>query len=57
MPTMDQAGVYSSTMHYLNAIKSTGTDETRAVMARMKETPVNDFFAKNAQAIYASIKV
>jgi branched-chain amino acid transport system substrate-binding protein len=49
MPTMDQAGVYSSTMHYLNSVKATGTDEAKAVMARMKETPVNDFFAKNAR--------
>ena len=49
MPTMDQAGIYSSTMHYLNAIKASGTDEAKAVTARMKETPVNDFFAKNAR--------
>jgi len=49
MPTMVQAGVYSSTMHYLNAIKAVGTDEAKAVMAKMKETPVNDFFAKNAR--------
>lgn len=48
MPTMVQAGVYSSVMHYLNAIKATGTDEAKAVVAKMKETPVNDFFAKDA---------
>lgn len=46
MPTMDHAGVYSSTMHYLNAIKATGTDDADAVMKKMRETPVNDFFAK-----------
>jgi branched-chain amino acid transport system substrate-binding protein len=49
MPTMVQAGVYSSTMHYLNAVKAAGTDEAKAVMAKMKQTPVNDFFAKNAR--------
>ena len=49
MPTMVQAGVYSSTMHYLNAIKAAGTDDTKTVMAKMKETPVNDFFAKNGK--------
>ena len=49
MPTMVQAGVYSSTMHYLNAIKAAGTDEAKAVMAKMKETPINDFFAKNGR--------
>jgi branched-chain amino acid transport system substrate-binding protein len=47
MPTMVQAGQYSSTMHYLKAIKATGTDDTAKVMAQMKKTPVNDFFAKN----------
>ena len=47
MPTMVHAGVYSSTMHYLKAIQATGTDDTKAVMAKMKSTPINDFFAKN----------
>jgi branched-chain amino acid transport system substrate-binding protein len=49
MPTMVQAGVYSSTMHYLKAIKATGTDEAQAVMKKMKATPINDFFAKNGK--------
>ena len=49
MPTMVQAGVYSSTMHYLKAVKAAGTDEAKAVMAKMKEMPVNDFFAKNGK--------
>lgn len=47
MPNMSQAGVYSSTMHYLKAVAAAGTDKTATVMAKMKETPVNDFFAKN----------
>jgi branched-chain amino acid transport system substrate-binding protein len=47
MPTMVQAGVYSAVMHYLNAIKATGSDEAPAVVEQMKATPVNDFFAKN----------
>jgi branched-chain amino acid transport system substrate-binding protein len=47
MPTMVQAGMYSSTMHYLKAIKAIGTDDTTKVMAQMKKTPVNDFFATN----------
>ncbi len=47
MPTMVQAGVYSSVMHYLKAIEATGTDETDAVIAQMRATPINDFFAKN----------
>jgi branched-chain amino acid transport system substrate-binding protein len=49
MPTMVQAGNYSSTMHYLKAVKAAGTDDTQAVMMKMKDTPVNDFFAKNAR--------
>jgi branched-chain amino acid transport system substrate-binding protein len=48
MPTMVQAGVYSEVMHYLNAVKASGTDNADKVMATMKATPVNDFFAKNA---------
>lgn len=47
IPSMAQAGAYSSTMHYLNAVKAAGTDEGKAVMAKMKETPVEDFFSRN----------
>ncbi len=49
MPTMVQAGDYSAVYHYLKAIKSAGSDEAKAVMAKMREMPVNDFFAKNGQ--------
>jgi len=49
MPNMIQAGVYSSISHYLKAVKAAGTDETGAVMAKMKAMPVNDMFAKNGK--------
>lgn len=49
MPHMGDAGDYSSTMHYLNAIKAAGTDDAKTVMAKMREVPVNDFFAKNGR--------
>jgi branched-chain amino acid transport system substrate-binding protein len=49
MPTMVQAGVYSAVTHYLNAVKAVGTDDADAVIKKMKETPVNDFFAKNGR--------
>jgi branched-chain amino acid transport system substrate-binding protein len=49
MPNMSQAGVYSATMHYLEAVKATGTDETDAVMAAMRKAPIHDFFAKNGR--------
>jgi len=47
MPTLVQAGVYSSTLHYLKAIQAVGTDAPDAVMTQMKLAPVNDFFATN----------
>lgn len=49
MPTMVQAGQYSSIYHYLKAVKAAGTDDTTKVMAQMKKTPINDFFAKNGK--------
>lgn len=49
MPHMGDAGDYSSTMHYLNAIKAAGSDDAKIVMAKMREMPVNDFFAKNGR--------
>jgi len=49
MPHMGDAGDYSSTMQYLKAIKAAGTDETGAVMAKLKSTPINDFFATNGR--------
>jgi len=49
MPTMWQAGVYSSVMYYLNAIKATGTDDPLKVAAKLRETPIEDFFARNGR--------
>lgn len=36
MPTMVQAGFYSATLRYLEAVKATGTDNADKVMANMK---------------------
>ncbi len=47
MPTAAQAGVYSSTMHYLKAVRQAGVTDSAAVMKIMKETPIHDFFADN----------
>jgi branched-chain amino acid transport system substrate-binding protein len=49
VPHLGDAGDYSSTMHYLKAIEAAGTDEAQAVMKKMKEMPINDFFAKNGR--------
>lgn len=48
MPTESQAGVYSATTHYLKAVVATQSDETDAVVSKMRNTPVNDMFARNA---------
>ncbi len=47
MPTMWQAGVYSSVTHYLKAIQAAGTDDPLKVAAKMREMPVEDFFSRN----------
>ena len=49
VPTSAQAGVYSSVTHYLKAVKAAGTTDAAAVMKMMKETPINDMFAKNGK--------
>jgi branched-chain amino acid transport system substrate-binding protein len=49
MPSMWQAGVYSSVMHYLNAIKAAGTDEPLKVVEQMRKVPVEDFFSRNGK--------
>lgn len=49
MPTMPQAAVYSAIRHYLASIAAAGTDEAKAVLAKMRETPVNDFYVKNGR--------
>ena len=49
VPSAAQAGVYSSVSHYLKAVKAAGTTDSAAVMKIMKETPINDMFAKNGR--------
>jgi branched-chain amino acid transport system substrate-binding protein len=51
MPNMIQAGTYSSVMHYLKAVKAAGTDEPDAVTKKMRELPVEDFFAKKGKVL------
>jgi branched-chain amino acid transport system substrate-binding protein len=48
MPTEIHASMYSATAHYLNAVIAAKTDATDPVVAKMRSTPVNDFYAKNA---------
>jgi branched-chain amino acid transport system substrate-binding protein len=49
MPTMVQAGVYSATTHYLKAVKALGNKDPLKVMAKMRETPINDFMTHNGK--------
>jgi branched-chain amino acid transport system substrate-binding protein len=49
MPTMWQAGVYSSLTHYLKAIQAAGTDDPLKVAAQMRAMPVEDFFSRHGK--------
>jgi branched-chain amino acid transport system substrate-binding protein len=49
MPNSLQAGVYSSTTHYLQAVAAAGTDDTDPVIKVMRATPINDFFAHDGR--------
>jgi branched-chain amino acid transport system substrate-binding protein len=42
MPTMVQAGVYSSVLHYLKAVDAVKDKDPAKVMAKMKEMPTDD---------------
>ena len=48
VPTMGHAGAYSAVGHYLRAVEAAGTDEPEAVVAKMKEMPLEDGFYENA---------
>ncbi len=49
MPSMIQAGVYGSVLHYLKAVKAAGTDDADKVAAAMRAMPINDAFTENAK--------
>ena len=48
-PSFIQAGTYGAVLHYLKAVKAAGTDDAKAVMAKMREIPINDFMTKNGK--------
>jgi branched-chain amino acid transport system substrate-binding protein len=49
MPDMAHAGIYSAVTHYLRAVAATNSRDPDVVLKRMRETPVNDFFARDAR--------
>lgn len=48
-PSQYQAGDWSAVNHYLKAIQAAGSDEGLAVMAKMRELPVDDFFTSGGK--------
>ncbi len=46
MPSSIQAGDYSATLQFLNAVKATGSDDSDKVLAQMKKVKFNDIFTK-----------
>jgi branched-chain amino acid transport system substrate-binding protein len=46
MPGMVQAGTYSAVLHYLKAVEAAGTADGKVVADKIRELPVDDFFAK-----------
>jgi branched-chain amino acid transport system substrate-binding protein len=49
MPTMNQAGVYSALHHYFEAVQAVGSTDAEKVMAKMRETPINDFMTHDGK--------
>lgn len=48
-PTMFQASVWGAVTHYLKAVQAAGTDAAPAVMAKMREMPIDDFMTRNGR--------
>ena len=46
MPSMLHAGTYSATIAYLKAVQAAQTDDADAVMKKLRELPIDDFFAR-----------
>ena len=47
-PTMVHSMSYSAALHYLKSVQAAGTDDTEAVLAKMRATPVDDVWIENA---------
>ena len=46
-PTFPQAAYYSATLTYLNAVKAAGSTDPDKVMAKLRETKIDDIFTAN----------
>ena len=47
MPSSIQAGDYSASLNYLQAVKAVGSDDADKVLAHLRKTKINDIFTKN----------
>jgi branched-chain amino acid transport system substrate-binding protein len=48
-PSTFQVGTYSVVRSYLKAVEATNSDDPKIVLAKMRETPVNDAFTSNGK--------
>jgi branched-chain amino acid transport system substrate-binding protein len=49
VPGLLHAGSYAAANHWLKAVKAVGSTDSDAVVAKMKETKVNDFYNTNVE--------
>ncbi|HEX2941463.1 MAG TPA: ABC transporter substrate-binding protein [Rhodopila sp.] len=49
VPGLLHAGSYCATLHWLKAVQAVGSTQADAVVAKMKEMPVNDFYNTNVK--------
>jgi branched-chain amino acid transport system substrate-binding protein len=49
VPTANQANAYAAVTHYLKAVAAAGTDDSKAVLAKMQQTPINDMMTKGGK--------
>jgi branched-chain amino acid transport system substrate-binding protein len=48
-PSSFQVGTYSVVRSYLKAVEATNSDDPKVVIAKMRETPVNDAFTPSGK--------
>ncbi|MDJ1157534.1 ABC transporter substrate-binding protein [Chelatococcus sp. SYSU_G07232] len=49
VPSAIHAGIYSAVRHYLKAAAAAGSDDAKAVIAKMRELPIQDDVVRNAR--------
>lgn len=47
MPQQTHMGTYTAVLHYLDAVKAAGTDDSDKVMEKIREIPINNMLWKN----------